>query len=202
MIGHMDALPSRIRALRRRQQRTLRDIAERCGFTVSLLSKIESGKTHPPVATLTRIATALGVTLSDLVSEQGERTTTLTSAAELAKLALTPTDKGYGFHLLAAARAAKTMQPFIFVAKRGEVRPGALSHAGEEFVHVLAGRMRYRVGAVTYLLGAGDSLYFDATDEHDIEPITATVRYLAVLSTPPALAPMPALSPPAKAKGA
>lgn len=182
----MDSIAPRIRALRRRQQRTLQDVADRCGFTASLLSKIESGKTNPPIATLTKIAAALGVALGDLVAAPDGAATAHTPAASLAKKPLTRTDKGYGFHLLAAGRPAKAMQPFIFVAERGQVQPGPLSHAGEEFVHVLSGRMRYRVGSTSYVLGPGDSLYFDALEEHDLEPLTAAVRYLAVLSESPA----------------
>ncbi|MBC8011268.1 MAG: helix-turn-helix transcriptional regulator [Burkholderiales bacterium] len=182
----MNPIAARIRALRRQQKRPLRDIADRCGFTTGLLSKIETGKTTPPIATLAKIAAALGVALGDLVDGGGPLTAVFQSAASRVALPATLTEKGYGFHLLASGRAAKTMQPILFEARRGEIRPGPLSHEGEEFVYVLEGRMNYRVGATTYTLGPGDSLYFDPREEHDLEPLTAVVRYLAVLSTPPA----------------
>ncbi len=180
----MSYIAPRIRALRRQQQRTLKDVADRCGFTVSLLSKIESGKTSPPVATLAKIAAALGVHLADLLTEERPASTVLTLARDLAVRPPTLTDKGYGFHMLAAGRAEKAMQPFLFVARRGEVIPSPMTHAGEEFVHVISGRMRYRVGATTYTLGSGDSLYFDSSEEHDLEPLTAVVQYLAVFTAP------------------
>ncbi|MDD5198554.1 MAG: cupin domain-containing protein [Terrimicrobiaceae bacterium] len=72
------------------------------------------------------------------------------------------------------------MQPFIFVAERGRIKPGVMAHCGEEFVYVLEGRMRYSVGKITYSLGPGDSLYFSSEEEHDLEPVTAKVKYLAV----------------------
>ncbi len=175
-------LPARIRTLRRRQQRTLKDIADRCGFTVSLLSKIESGKTTPPIATLSRIASALGVTLADLMTDEDGPSTVMTSATEVANHPPTFTDKGYGFHLLAAGRSAKAMQPFLFTAERGKVTPGPMTHTGEEFVYVLDGRMNYRVGATTHTLGPGDSLYFSSVEEHDLEPLTDSVSFLAVFT--------------------
>ena len=182
-------LPSRIRSLRRQQKRTLKEVAAQCGFTESLLSKIESGKSSPPVATLARIAAALGVGLGDLID--GSRTvgTVATAAAALEQRPVTRTAKGYGFHVLAAERGAKIMQPFLFEAEKGGVKPGMLSHSGEEFVYVLEGSMNYRVGSTTYNLGPGDSLYFDAEEEHDLEPISDVVRYLGVFTdriTPPA----------------
>ena len=171
---------TRIHSLRRLQKRTLKDVAVRCGFTISLLSKIESGKTIPPIATLTRIAAALGVSLADLLEEGNGDTTTLTRSSELTRDTLT--DKGYAFHLLAANRSVKAMQPILFKAKRGKIKPGLMSHGGEEFVYVLKGRMRYTVGDRSYTLGPGDALYFDAEQKHDLEPLTASVEFLAVFS--------------------
>jgi len=176
----MKELASRIRRLRLRQQRTLLDVARRCGFTVSLLSKIESGKTTPPLSTLAKIAAALGVGLGHLIEGGHEDSTVLTLARKRASRPVTLTDKGYGFHLLAAERANKIMQPFIFVAERGKIERGALAHCGEEFIYVLDGRMRYFVGKTAHIMGAGDSLYFSSEEEHDLEPLTAMVTYLAV----------------------
>jgi len=170
----------RIQYLRRLQKRTLKDVSGRCGFTISLLSKIESGKTTPPVATLARIAEALGVELADLLESSSRQSAVLTAATDAS--AGTLTDKGYRFNLLAAGRSPKMMQPILFHARRGQIKPGPLSHQGEEFVYVLKGRMRYTVGGMSYTLGPGDSLYFDAEQQHDLEPLTATVDYLAVFS--------------------
>jgi transcriptional regulator with XRE-family HTH domain len=173
---------SRIRALRRLQNRTLKDVAERCGFTISLLSKIESGKTAPPLATLSKIADALGVSLSELLDEKKGANSVFTPAQKLREKPPTQTSKGYSFHLLAAERGEKAMQPFLFEARQGEIASGPMSHAGEEFVYVLEGRMNYRVGSVTYTLEAGDSLYFNAEEDHDLEPLTPIVRYLGLFA--------------------
>lgn len=185
-------IPRRIRQLRHQQKRTLKEIALVCGFTESLLSKIESGKSSPPVATLARIAAALGVGLSDLMDGSQAVTTVFTSADALAQRPVTRTAKGYGFQVLAAERAGKLMQPFHFIAEKGSVKPGRLAHSGEEFVYVLEGRMHYRVGPTTYTLGPGDSLYFNAEEEHDLEPITDVVQFLGVFTERGAVSALPA----------
>lgn len=172
-------LSSRIRKLRRQQGRTLEEIGTACGFTRSLLCKIEAGKTTPPVATLTKIAAALGVQVSDLLSAETQRTTVHTVAADADK-GLVRTKKGYLFHTFAAGRPGKRMQPYLFVAEKGKIKPQALEHRGEEFVYVIEGQMKYRVGAVEYRLTAGDSLYFDAEEPHDLEPLSKKVVYLGV----------------------
>jgi transcriptional regulator with XRE-family HTH domain len=174
-------LGSRIRKLRRQQGRTLEEIAGNCGFTRSLLSKIESGKTTPPVATLTRIASALGVQVADLLATEAQSTTVHTAAAG-ARKNMVRTRKGYLFHTFAAGRPGKRMQPYLFTAEKGKVKPQALEHRGEEFVYVIEGRMKYRVGPVEYSLGPGDSLYFDAEEPHDLAPLTKRVVYLGVFA--------------------
>ncbi len=68
----------------------------------------------------------------------------------------------------------------LFTARKRDVKHGPLSHSGEEYVYVLEGEMKYRVGAAEYRLRPGDSLYFDAEDEHDFLPITNHVKYLGL----------------------
>lgn len=176
----MTSIGQRIRRLRLRQKRTLDQIAQLAGCSKSLLSKIEGGKTSPPIATLTRIAAALGAKVSDIVSEEGSSSTVFTPAKSGGPL--TRTEKGYEFALFAATRAEKRMQPFLFIAKKGKVKKGKLAHPGEEFIYVLEGEMKFQVNNIEYHLGPGDSLYFDAQDEHDLTPLSDEVRYLAVFA--------------------
>ena len=172
-----DALGPRLRRIRRQQGRTLEEIAQRCGCTRSLLSKIETGKSNPPIATLTRIAQALGRPVTDLLGDGPGEGAVFTPADGDA---LVRTDKGYHFRSLGGSAPGGRLQAYLFVARRGEVGGGALRHPGEEFIHVLSGSMRYRVGGRSFRLGPGDSLHFDADEDHDLDPISREVRYLAV----------------------
>lgn len=185
-------LGKRIKKLRRQQGRTLQEIADVCGFTKSLLSKIESDKTSPPVATLAKIAKALGISLSALVETAEQSGTVFIPASKSqfdgkGKKGAVPegfatTDMGYSFFTFASERLEKKIQPFLFVAEKGKIKGGGLSHEGEEFVYVLEGTMKYQVGSIEYTLGPGDSLYFDAIEEHSLQPQTDKVVYLGVFT--------------------
>lgn len=172
----------RIRKIRKQQNRTLDDVAGKSGITKSMLSKIETGATVPAVATLSRIASSLGVEVSALVDRASGSTTVYTPAAQLESAPRVKTEKGYSFFAFGTRRFDKRMQPYLFVARKEDVAAHGLSHEGEEFVYVLAGSMKYRVGSVEYTLSEGDSLYFDAEDEHELRPITDEVRYLGVFA--------------------
>jgi transcriptional regulator with XRE-family HTH domain len=170
----------RIRKIRRQHAWTLQQVADKCGFSKSLLSKIENGHTVPPVATLTKIGRALGVDVSVLVDDSGTSGTVLTTAEDTRTEAMTSTDKGYRFLTIASKRTDKLMQPYIFEGEPGKVKHHTLTHDGEEFLFVLEGILRYRVGDVEYRLRPGDSLYFDAHEEHELIPESGPVRCLAV----------------------
>ncbi len=178
---------ARIRTLRLRAKLRLGDIARRCDVTVSLLSKIETGAVKPTVATLVSIAKALRLPLSAVVEEGDDRRTVVSRAvADGDESGFERTDKGHRYRLIAGERFDKAMQPLIFRARRGEVHPGGLRHAGEEFLHILAGELDLRVGATTYHLAAGDGIYFDSEEEHDFAATTANVTWLSVFCEPPA----------------
>jgi len=173
----------RIRMLRKQQQRTQQEIAARCGFTVSLLSKIENGQTTPPVATLMKIAAALGVKVADLLEpDRAPATVFIPAESRQDEARWIKTDRGYSFFAFASARGDKAMQPYLFTARKGETTDHPLSHAGEEFLFVLSGEMKYRVGNVEYSLKPGDALYFNSLEDHSLQPVTDEVTYLAVIS--------------------
>ncbi len=158
----------------------MQEIADMCGFTRSLLCKIETGRTVPAVATLGKIASALGVSVASFLSEESAVGTVFTPSSRT--LSRTMTDKGYSFFAFASEKHSKGMQPYLFVAEKGKIGGGVLSHDGEEFVYVLEGMMKYRVGAVEYLMSPGDSLFFDSVEEHELDPVSDKVVYLAVFT--------------------
>jgi quercetin dioxygenase-like cupin family protein len=72
------------------------------------------------------------------------------------------------------------MQPMLFVARKGEVKPHLLQHEGEEFIYIISGEMKMTVGEIDYHLKTGDSLYFNCLQKHGIMPISDEVHYLDI----------------------
>jgi len=172
-------LGSHIRKLRLEQRRTQQEVADACGFTKSLISKIERNKVMPPVATLVKIANALGTKVSVLI-ETGTNGPSVASSAAEVKQQMIKTEQGYWIHPFATAFDRKRMQPFMFRVRKGEVREHHLAHEGEEFIYVLRGKIRVQVGPDEHTLSAGDALYFDAAYTHQVIPLTDEARYLDI----------------------
>ena len=172
---------ARIKLLRINQKRTLQEVADSCGLSKSMISKIENDKTIPSVATLVKIAASLGTSISGLLEQEGWDKTIVTSQ-KTAMEKLVKTEKGYMIFPYASEYHNKKMQPFLFVARKGEVIPHQLSHEGEEFVFVVEGSMKMQVGDTEYILKSGDSLYFNALHKHGIIPISDEVNYIDIFA--------------------
>ncbi|TVY06569.1 helix-turn-helix domain-containing protein [Paenibacillus cremeus] len=176
-------LGKRIRLIRNEQKRSQEEIAQVCGFSKSLLSKIESGNTMPAVSTLMKIANALGVKVSDLLEVQSSYETVMVSREQHENTAnWIETNKGYSFFAIASGRYNKILQPYMFIARKGDDNNHVFSHDGEEFIYVLSGQMKYKVGNVEYILNVGDCLQFNSLEEHKVVALTEEVKYLAVFT--------------------
>jgi transcriptional regulator with XRE-family HTH domain len=171
-----------IRKLRKLQQQTLQNVADKCGFTKSLLSKIEGGKVVPPMSTLVKIACALNTNIADLMAD-GKAIGCVFIPVGHHGTEPTPTVSGYRILPLAVEFKKKKMQPFLFTVRPDELQDKTNSHTGEEFIYVLEGVMEFRVGTRTYTLGPGDSIFFNSINEHHILGVLADqVKYLDIFN--------------------
>lgn len=177
--GNLFYIGDRIKILRKNQKRTLQEIADSSELSKSMISKIENNKTIPSVAALVKIAKSLGTNISNLLEHEGWTKAIFTTLEE-AHNKLTVTEKGYSIFPYASGFHEKKMQPFLFTAIRGEVAPHQLSHEGEEFVFIIEGEMKMKVGEIEYILKNGDSLYFNSLQKHGITPVTHKVVYLDI----------------------
>lgn len=177
-INHLK-IGDRIRLLRMNQKRTLQEIADASELSRSMISKIENNKAVPSVAALVKVAQALGTSISNLLEHDAFLHAIFTNRQKAAEN-LTPTDKGYLIYPFASEYHEKKMQPFLFIARKGEVKQHEVSHEGEEFIYIISGQMKMRVGEVDYLLKPGDSLYFNSSQKHGIMPVSAEVVYLDI----------------------
>ncbi len=170
-----------IRVLRLRQNRTIAEIAQKCKFSKSLLSKIENGKIVPSVGALVKIASALGTSVSALIESSAD-TQTVFTLKETSHKSIIRTEKGLYLYPFATEHKDNKMQPFLHTLRKGEVKPQVDSHQGQEFIFVLKGVLKFRVGRVEYILNEGDSVYFNSIEKHEGVPMSEVVEYLDIFA--------------------
>jgi transcriptional regulator with XRE-family HTH domain len=154
---------SRLRSIREQQGLSLRAVAQRCGLSINAISQIERGTSSPTVFTLQRLASALDVPITDFFLDEGRQMVVMVKRGQ----GMRARGDGILMESLGSGLFDQRLEPF-----RMRIEPGVenlgdpVSHPGEEFVHCIEGRLEYYIGGSHYQLEQGDSLLFDATQEH------------------------------------
>jgi transcriptional regulator with XRE-family HTH domain len=153
----------RLRALRKKRRLSLRALAGLCGLSANTISLVERGKTSPSVATLHRLATALGVSMTFFFEEKERREVVFVKADRRAR---TRSDSVVMDNLGSGLRD-QTMEPLLVTLQPGTGSGDEpIVHLGHEFVFCLEGKVEYEIRGDRYLLDAGDSLIFEAHLPH------------------------------------
>ncbi|EKD39268.1 MAG: XRE family transcriptional regulator [uncultured bacterium] len=178
-IGHQ------IRSLRNRRGLTLQDLADLTGLSKPNLSQIENNLVTPPIATLLKIATALGVSIGHFFqSDNQDSSMVVTRKADRYGVAKGPhiSHIGYQYEPLAYPKVDKSMEPFVVNMEEREADAIVYNnHRGEEFLYVLEGRLEFRSGDNVVVLEEGDSLYFDSIVPHGYRGIGGPAKTLVVI---------------------
>lgn len=174
-------LAMRLKQLRLERGMTLEQVASDAGLTRCWLSKVENFRVTPSLPALSSMASTLGVSLADLFEGLDERPAlVVVRKGDGAIVVRDEEDSSYRYEALAHPRPARRMDPFILTVPPGGSRP-LKDHGGEEFMHVLSGRIHLDYDDESHKLGPGDSAYFDGTRPHRLRNAgKATSRLLIV----------------------
>lgn len=170
-----------IRARRKQLGLTLREISKRSGLSVSFLSQVERDLASPSMGSLVSLAKALGVSLSYFVDppEQGGG---IRKRDEIRFFTLDGAPIRYG-RLSSSAAHRKLDALLVCIPPRYLYE--AIEHAGEEYIHILTGRLKIKIGRDLHLLEAGDSAHFNSAIRHQWENAGDEEVRLVWVGTPP-----------------
>ncbi len=181
-------LGNKIRTLRKIRALTLQEVSHLTGLSKPLLSQIENNIASPPIATLIKISTALGVKISHFFQdpEMNDRIVVVRKDDRYSVKKLfhhkDESKVGYRWESLAYPMVGKQMEPFIVeIEPRTEAELLYNDHTGEEFHFVLEGTVEFRTAEQTYLLGKGDSLYFDSSIPHALRSLGGVAKSLIIV---------------------
>ena len=181
------AIGRQVRALRRKLDMTVTELAGQAGLSSGMLSKIENGLTSPSLATLKGLAGALNVPFTALFHKfEEQHSATFVKAGQGLKIERRGTRNGHQYQLLGHSLGKSiAVEPYLItLTHESEVFP-VFQHEGLEFLYILEGRMTYRHGGDAYPMAPGDSLFFDAEVPHGPEALESLpIRFLSVICYP------------------
>ena len=156
-------IAARLRAERAKRRWTLDELAARSGVSRRMIVQIEQAAANPSLATLLKLAAALGITLTALLESQPQdRPLAVVSAQDAMTLWSTPAG---GAARLLVSRGP--LELWTWILQPGDRRtsqphrPGAL-----ELLSVHTGTIGLEVADHHVQVSAGDSAWFDATHPH------------------------------------
>jgi transcriptional regulator with XRE-family HTH domain len=164
------AIGGRVRTLRLKKKLGLVELGKHTGLSPAMLSKIERGRLFPTLPTLLRIALVFGVGLDFFFA--GARDKPLVAVVRRSERVRLPDRPGAGdtMYLFESLDYPATERRFnSYLAEFLPVAPDQRrlhEHSGVEFLYVLEGALGVQHGDEEFLLGQGDSMYFDATVPH------------------------------------
>lgn len=150
----------RLKRVRERRGLTLAELSEATGISKSTLSRLENGERKPSLELLLPIARTHRVPLDEIVGapDTGDPRIRLKPKVRNKRIVVPLTREPSGVH------AWKVIIP----PEKGE--PELRVHEGQEWLYVLAGRMRLILGGKEVLMGPGEVAEFDTQVPHWFGP--------------------------------
>ena len=151
------AVGRRVRESRSGLGLTLDQLAERSGVSRRMIVNVEAGTSNASIATLLRLATALHVTLAELVAEAPEGERVVVSEATN-RQPLWRGAAGGSAVLVSAATTPDMLELWDWTLGPGDTYESQSHRPGtHELIHVLSGQLTLVVGDIVHHLRTGDA---------------------------------------------
>ena len=157
---------ARVRNARTLRGWTLDQLAERSGVSRRMIVNVEAGTSNASIATLLRLATALHVSLADVVSDVSPREViVVTGPAD--REPLWRGSAGGRALMVASADTPDMLELWDWTMQPGDEYESEAHRLGtRELLHVLAGRLWLTVAGDIRELGEGEAASFEAAVPH------------------------------------
>ncbi len=181
----MHRLGERIKKRRDFTQIHLGELASQIGVSTSLLSQIENGKAFPSLFTLKKIAEGLKTTVGELIGENDPLADDPVIRWNEMKI-VSSNKKGARLYLLTEKTSSQQMESYLLEMDKDAPSDGLLEHhTGQEFFHILEGRIEAMLNNETHVLEKGDSLYTHPSRDREIKNTHEGVSRVLWVVTPP-----------------
>ena len=181
-IGH------KVKELREANRMSLTDLSKKSGVQLATLSRIENLKMTGTLDSHMKIAQALSITLpqlySDVVNEDEKlRVQTPKSLTDV----FVHSEKS-SYEILTTKVLTKRMMPILLkIEAGGQTNKEQNQMGSEKFIFVLEGKIEVKIGKEIFSLGKHNTLYFNASIEHQFVNIGKVTAKVICVGTPVAL---------------
>lgn len=155
MSDELRQVGARLRDARRDRSLTLEELASRSGMSTSTLSRLESGKRQASLELLLPLTRHLGIRIDDLVQPE-------TPDPRVRR----PVIRRDGMVIAPLAPEGAPIRTYRVSFPPTDELPALRVHDGYEWLYVLSGRLRLRLGEQDLTLARGEAAEFDTRTPH------------------------------------
>jgi transcriptional regulator with XRE-family HTH domain len=177
-------LGARLRATRRRQRMTLKEVATKAGISESFLSQVERGLAGASVSTLWSVATALGVMVADLFEPDQVQRPRVVRHERRSMM-----DFGGARNYLLTPRPLNNLELFwIELDPEQSTAESPFTHGdSDEVLVVVAGEVDVTIAGLSYHLRTGDSIAYSSAAPHMCRNNGTTQAEVIIAVSPPSM---------------
>lgn len=155
MGDDLEQVGARLRAVRQKQGLTLEELAASAGMSTSTLSRLESGKRQASLELLLPLTRRLGIRLDDLVPQEQ-------NDPRIRR----PVIRRDGLIIAPLAPEHSPVATYKITYPASSELPELRVHDGYEWLYVISGRLRLRLGEQDLTLISGEAAEFDTRTPH------------------------------------
>ncbi|MFH1147035.1 MAG: cupin domain-containing protein [Pseudomonadota bacterium] len=172
----------KLRRLRLANSLTQEELANRAYVTKGFISQLERDLTSPSIVTLKVILDVLGEELAGFFKEESPEKEVYRKQDRV--VTSDSTDK-LKVELLVPGAQSRLMDPVFVTLSPGEKTWEEVTHEGEEFGLIVAGKVLLHLDKATYKMNKGDCFYFTADKAHYVENTGNTMSRILWVVSPP-----------------
>ena len=147
----------RLRAVRQERGLTLDELSSRAGMSASTLSRLESGKRQASLELLLPVTRLLGIRIDDLLDPE-----------PVDPRVSRPVIRRDGMIIAPLAAEGSPIHTYRIAYPPSDAPPELRVHDGYEWLYVVSGRIRLRLGELDLTIARGEAAEFDTRVPHSV----------------------------------
>jgi len=163
-------ISNRLRDLRKEKNITLQELAEAAGVSKGMLSQVENSRAIPSLPVLLNLISSLKVDFNDFFKDINLITPdskVIFRKKEQYQFFEKENAEGFFYQRLFSTTVHDYHVDFVLLRLTATAQRVPVCTDAFEFKYLLQGKVRYQIGEESFDMEEGDSLFFDATEEHN-----------------------------------
>ena len=175
----------KMKKLRVKKRISLEKLAKETGYTEQYLAQIENNEERAPVSVIFSVSKVLAIASEDLLSSKKEQRSRR-KVIRKRKESFQKRAENYSYQVLTPQGKNKHLNAFkVTIEPQQDHKMVEYHHPGEEFIYVLSGAIKLKVGRNNYKLKPSESMHFDSSKVHKLWSISEEPTVILVATYSP-----------------